>query len=149
MVLDHVNELSNPNCHHSPFLTNSQALFLLTERYCLFLTIFSIRLLPSENYNHAISFDLLNTPPQILVLLFSVQFSSHKWLQFHQCHTALLPDIAHVLGKLRVGSPPLVAASSMKTAHWAYLYHQYDINQPQNVRASLGSYLQLPGPADI
>lgn len=93
MFLNHKNKLSSPDCHHSPFLTNIQPLFLLTEPHWWFLTIFIVlRLLPLGNYNHAISLDLVNTPPQILVLLFSVWFSSHKWLQFYQCHTALLPD---------------------------------------------------------
>lgn len=118
-----MNKLSTPDCHHSPFLANIQPLFLLTEPYRLFLNVFNvIRLLPSGNFNHTISLDLLNTLPQILVLLFSVWFSSHRWLQFHQCHAAPLPDRAHALGKLTVGPPLQPAASSKKVASRAYLY---------------------------
>lgn len=52
--------------------------------------------MPSGNDNHTISLDLINTPPQVLVLfpqVASVSLSSS-------------PDITPTLGKLMVSPPP-------------------------------------------
>lgn len=114
MFLEHMNELSNLDHNHSPFLTYIQLLFSVTEPHWLFLNIFNVRLLPSGNDNHAISSDFINTPPQVLVLfpqVASVSLSSS-------------PDITHTLGKLMVSPPPPPAtAFSRKAACWAYLHH--------------------------
>lgn len=128
MFLEYMNELSNLDHNHSAFLTYIQLLFSVTGPYWWFINIFNIRLLPSGNDNHTISLDLIDTPPQVLVLfpqVASISLSSS-------------PDITPTLGKLMVSPPPPPAtASSRKAACWAYLPHRWEL-------ILTASRLQLP-----
>lgn len=126
---EHMNELSNLDHNHSPFLTYIQLLFSVTEPYWWFLNIYNVRLLPSGNDNHTIPLDFINTPPQVLVLFPQVASVS----------LSTSPDIIPTLGKLMVSPPPPPAtASSRKSACWVYLHHQWQL-------ILAASRLQLPG----
>lgn len=142
-----MDKFSNLDHHHSPFLTNSQPLFLLTEPYWLLLAIFhAIRLLPSGNYNHAISLNLLSTLPQILVLHCLVLFPqvapippvSHSSSRSHSSHSR------EACGPLSLPatSPPYKSCRSGLFRSLVQL-----LLQVSRLRPTAG--LQLPGLADI
>lgn len=143
-----MDKFSNPDHHHSPFLTNSQPLFLLTEPYWLLLAIFhhAIRLLPSGNYNHAISLDLLSTLPQILVLCCLVLFPqvapipslSHSSSHSHSSHS-----------REACGPLSLPATSLPYKSCRSGLFRSLEQLLLQVSRLCPTAGLQLPGLADI